>query len=86
MQGLRWMSGLEKGRIGGSGGSLRPYTPQTGLSPARFASYGCFLLVFTGAASPQWITWLRHCGFPSPAGSGAYIHTCGPVGVVGERG
>ena len=44
------------------------------------------LLVLTGAASPQWITWLRHCGFPSPAGSGAYIHTCGPVSVVGERG
>ena len=36
-------------------------------------------------ASPLWITHAgARCGFPSPAGSGAYIRTCGAVGVVGS--
>ena len=47
--------------------------------------YAPAVLWITGL-SALWITMLRICGFPSPMGSGAYIHTCGAVGVVGEWG
>ncbi len=39
--------------VGSGGGWLRPHAPQAGLSPVRFASCGCFLVLTGGGAREE---------------------------------